>query len=61
MWLIQIAARSGYGKGNRTADAKPNATQVFTVDKARLTQRLGKVTPAQLRAVEAALRAVLEL
>jgi len=44
-----------------TADSWANATQVFTVDKARLTQRLGKVTPAQLRAVEAALRAVLEL
>ena len=44
-----------------SADSWANATQVFTVDKARLTQRLGKVTPAQLRGVEAALRAVLEL
>ena len=50
------------GKDNGLgADSWANATQVFTVDKARLAKRLGRVTPAQLRALGAALRAVLEL
>ena len=51
-------------KGNDnglSADSWANATQVFTVDKARLTKRLGRATPAQLRALGAALRAVLEV
>ena len=50
------------GKDNGlSADSWANATQVFTVDKGRLTKRLGRVTPAQLRALAAALRAVLEV
>lgn len=44
-----------------SADSWANATQVFTVDKARLAKRLGRVTPAQLRALGAALRAVVEV
>jgi mRNA interferase MazF len=43
------------------ADSWANATQVFTVDKARLAKRLGETTPAQMRALATALLAVLEL
>jgi mRNA interferase MazF len=43
------------------ADSWANATQVFTVDKARLAKRLGKVTPTQMKVLARALQAVLEL
>ncbi len=43
------------------ADSWANATQVFTVDKARLAKRLGKATPAQMKALAVALAGVLEL
>ena len=43
------------------ADSWANATQVFTVDKARLAKRLGQATPAQMKALAVALRAVLEI
>jgi mRNA interferase MazF len=43
------------------ADSWANATQVFTVDKSRLIKRLGKVTPAQLKALAEALSSVLEI
>jgi len=38
-----------------------NATQVFTVDKARLAKRLGRATPDQMRALAVALAGVLDL
>ena len=43
------------------ADSWANATQVFTVDKARLAKRLGKATPTQMKALALALVAVLDL
>ena len=43
------------------SDSWANATQVFTVDKARLAKRLGRATPAQMEALARALQAVLEL
>lgn len=43
------------------ADSWVNATQVFTVDRSRLAKRLGKATPAQMRALAAALAGVLDL
>ena len=43
------------------ADSWANATQVFTVDKSRLAKRLGKVTPAQLKALAMAIQAVLDI
>ncbi|MFI5355302.1 MAG: type II toxin-antitoxin system PemK/MazF family toxin [Desulfobaccales bacterium] len=50
------------GKDNSLpADAWANATQVFTVDKTRLAKRLGKATPAQMKALALALQAVLDL
>jgi len=42
------------------ADSWANATQVFTVDKSRLAKRLGKATPAQMKAVAVALSSVLD-
>jgi mRNA interferase MazF len=42
-------------------DSWANAIQVFTVDKSRLAKRLGKVTPAQMKALAVALSFVLEL
>jgi mRNA interferase MazF len=42
------------------ADSWANATQVFTVDKSRLAKRLGKATPAQMKALVQALAAVLD-
>lgn len=42
-------------------DSWANATQVFTVDKSRLTKRLGRATSAQMQALAAALAAVLDL
>jgi mRNA interferase MazF len=44
-----------------SADSWANATQVFTVDKTRLAKRLGKATPAQMKALAVALEAVLDL
>ncbi len=50
------------GKGNGLpVDSWANATQVFTVDKSRLTKRLGRATSAQMKALAAALTAVLDL
>jgi mRNA interferase MazF len=50
------------GKDNGLpADSWANATQVFTVDKSRLAKRLGKATPAQMKALAVALEAVLDL
>ena len=43
------------------ADSWANATQVFTLDKARLAKRLGKATPTQMKALAFALQAVFEL
>jgi len=43
------------------ADSWANATQVFTVDKARLTKRLGKATPTQMKALAQAIQATLDL
>jgi len=48
-------------ENNLPADSWANATQVFTVDKSRLAKRLGKATPAQMKALARALQAVLEL
>ncbi len=42
-------------------DSWANATQVFTIDKARLAKRLGKATPAQMKALGAALTSVFDL
>lgn len=42
------------------ADSWANATQIFTVDKSRLTKRLGRVTPAQMKGLAVALQAVLD-
>jgi mRNA interferase MazF len=42
------------------ADSWANATQVFTVDKARLAKRLGRITAAQMKALVQALSAVLD-
>ena len=42
-----------------STDSWANTTQVFTVDKVRLSKRLGKVTSAQMNALEQALSAVL--
>ena len=42
------------------ADSWANATQIFTVDKSRLAKRLGKATPAQMKALVQALSAVLD-
>jgi mRNA interferase MazF len=43
------------------ADSWANVTQVFTVDKTRLAQRLGKVTPSQMKALAVAISSVLEI
>ena len=43
------------------ADSWANATQVFTVDKARLANRLGRVSPTQMKSLALALLAVLDL
>jgi mRNA interferase MazF len=43
------------------SDSWANATQVFTVDKARLVKRLGKATRTQMEALARALQSVLEL
>lgn len=42
-------------------DAWANATQLFTVDRARLEKKLGKATAAQMAKVGEALRGTLEL
>lgn len=50
------------GKDNGLpADSWANATQLFTIDKTRLTKRLGKATPAQMKALAMALTGVLEI
>jgi mRNA interferase MazF len=50
------------GKENGlSTDSWANATQVFTVDKSRLAKRLGKASPAQMKALAVALEAVLDL
>lgn len=43
------------------SDSWANATQVFTVDKSRLAKRLGRATPAQMKALAGALSSVLEI
>jgi len=43
------------------ADSWANATQVFTVDKSRLAKRLGKATPAQMKALAVVVTAVFDL
>lgn len=42
------------------SDSWANATQVFTADKSRLAKRLGRATPAQMKALAGALSSVLE-
>ncbi len=50
------------GKDNGLpGDSWANTTQVFTVDKTRLAKRLGKATPAQMKALVLALTGVLDL
>jgi mRNA interferase MazF len=51
----------GAGDGGLTADSKAQAEQVRSIDRARLGQRLGRLSPDTLRRLDDALRVHLAL
>jgi mRNA interferase MazF len=48
------------GEGNLPRDSVVNATQVITIDKRRLTQPIGRLSPERMREILDAIRVVLE-
>jgi mRNA interferase MazF len=49
------------GEGGLTQDSVALAEQIRVVDQARLLKRLGDLSPARMREIDDALRAILEL
>jgi mRNA interferase MazF len=54
--VLIVASRTGLRK-----DSVINVSQLITVDKTFLTERVGRLNPAQLRALDAGLKLVLAL